>query len=181
MSANPNVPVLFYSERCASSKEVIQTIQGLNKASLFRFVCIDTTPRNYIPPELKSVPTIIVPQTKEVIVGKNAIFARISKPVDSRREIPQARAAPAGPTQPMEWSFNEVKSLSAEYSAFDDKAVLPNDQLRYMYVDGIQTSGQDTNASDGGGSTRGGGGDVSKEMERLQAIRDSEFKATTRS
>lgn len=178
MSSNPNVPALFYSERCASSREVIQTIQGLNKASLFRFVCIDTTPRQYIPAEIKSVPTIIVPQTREVIVGKAAIFARVSKPVDSRREIPQApRAAPTAPTQPTEWSFNDVRSLSSAYSAFDSNTHLPDDQLRYMFVDGIQTSGQDTVNPDGGR----GGGDSTKELERMQALRDSEFKATTRS
>jgi len=180
MSSNPNVPALFYSERCASSREVIQTIQGLNKASLFRFVCIDTTPRQYIPAEIKSVPTIIVPQTREVIVGKAAIFARVSKPVDSRREIPQARAAAppsASSTQPSEWSFNDVRSLSSAYSAFDSNTQLPDDQLRYMFVDGIQTSGQDTVNPDGGR----GGGDSSKELERMKAIRESEFKATARS
>lgn len=177
MSANPHVPVLFYSERCANSKEVVQTIQGLNKASLFRFVCVDTTPRQYIPPEIKSVPTIIVPQTKEVIVGKAAIFARISKPVDSRREIPQARAAaPAGPTQPEEWSFNEVNGLSQAYSAFDEKTRLGEDQYRYSFVQGIRTSGEDAVMSDGTVSAN-----VSSMMEQMQNARDAEFKATTRS
>lgn len=177
MSANPHVPVLFYSERCANSKEVVQTIQGLNKASLFRFVCVDTTPRQYIPPEIKSVPTIIVPQTKEVIVGKAAIFARISKPVDSRREIPQARpAAPAGPAQPEEWSFSEVNGLSQGYSAFDDKTRLGEDQYRYSFVQGIRTSGEDAVMPDGSVSSN-----ISSMMEQMQNAREAEFKATTRS
>ena len=177
MSANPHVPVLFYSERCANSKEVVQTIQALNKASLFRFVCIDTTPRQYIPPELKSVPTVIVPQTKEIIVGKAAIFARISKPVDSRREIPQARpAAPAGPTQPEEWSFNEVNGLSQAYSIFDDKTQLGNDQYRYSFVQGIRTSGEDAVMPDGSVNAN-----VGSMMEQMQNARDAEFKAMTRS
>ena len=178
MSANPNVPVLFYSERCPNSKEVVQTIQALNKASLFRFVCIDTTPRNYIPPEIKSVPTVINPQTKEVIVGKAAIFARISKPVDSRREIPQGRAAPpAASLDPLEWSFNDVRSLSSGYSVFDEETKESDDQLRYTYVQGLVTSGQDAVQSDGSVRTA----DTGKSMEAMQALRDADFRATARS
>lgn len=177
MSANPHVPVLFYSERCSNSKEVVQTIQALNKASLFRFVCIDTTPRQYIPPELKSVPTVIVPQTKEIIVGKAAIFARISKPVDSRREIPQARpAAPAGPTEPELWSFNQVNGLSQGYSVFDDKTQQENDQYRYSFIQGIRTSGEDAVMPDGSVNSN-----ISSMMEQMQSSRDAEFKAMSRS
>ena len=183
MSANPNVPVLFYSERCSSSREVVQTIQALNKASLFRFVCIDTTPRQYIPQEIKSVPTIMNPQSKEVLVGKTAIFARISKPVDSRREVPQQRAAVQ--SQPSEWSFNDVRSISTVYSPFDEKTSLPDDQLRFSYIDGVRTSGQDAmlpNGSDMGesGARVSQNSDVSKRMEQLQAQRDSEFIAVSR-
>ena len=170
MSANPNVPVLFYSERCANSKEVVQTIQALNKASLFRFVCIDTTPRNYIPPEVKAVPTVINPQTKEVITGKAAIFARISKPVDSRREVPQGRAAPQQPSAPSEWSFNDVQSLSSTYSFLDEKAKQSDDQLQYMYLDGsIKTSGQDLVTGDSGAR-----------LEQMEQSRNAEFKASSR-
>jgi hypothetical protein len=174
MSANPNVPVLFYSERCSNSKEVVQTIQALNKASLFRFVCVDTTPRQYIPQEIKSVPSVINPQTKEVITGKAAIFARISKPVDSRREIPQARAAPS-PDVPQEWSFNEVKGLSTSYSVFDDSRI-PENQYRFSFVEGIRTSGEDSIRADGSMSD-----DPSKILEKMQSSRDAEFKHTTRS
>jgi hypothetical protein len=176
MSANPNVPVLFYSERCANSKEIVQTIQALNKAALFRFVCIDTTPRQYLPQELKSVPTVIMPQTKEMIMGKAAIFARISKPVESRREIPQARAQPNA--DPAEWSFNDVRSISSGYSAFDEKTPLPEEEARYSFISGIRTSGQDAIMSDG--SMRGGV-DSNKELERMQSSRDAEFKASGRS
>jgi hypothetical protein len=170
MSANPNVPVLFYSERCANSKEVVQTIQALNKASLFRFVCIDTTPRNYIPPEVKAVPTVINPQTKEVITGKAAIFARISKPVESRREVPQTKAAL--PSQPTEWSFNDVQSMSSTYSFLDEKAKQPDDQLNYSFLDGtIKTSGQDLVT---------GGGDAGARLEQMEQSRNAEFKASSR-
>jgi len=177
MSANPNVPVLFYSERCANSKEVVQTIQALNKASLFRFVCVDTTPRQYIPVEIKSVPTVINPQTKELVVGKAAIFAKLSKPVDSRREIPQQRTGPVtGSGDPQEWSFNEVKGLSTTFSIFDEKSQIPENQYMYSFINGIRTSGEDSISPDGRASD-----DPSKILEKMQASRDAEFRHTTRS
>jgi hypothetical protein len=178
MSASTSVPVLFYSERCANSKEVVQTIQALNKASLFRFVCVDTTPRQYIPQEIKSVPTVINPQTKELVVGKAAIFAKLSKPVDSRREIPQQRTGPAatGSVDPQEWSFNEVKGLSTTFSIFDEKSQIPENQYMYSFINGIRTSGEESIAPDGRASD-----DPSKILEKMQATRDAEFRHTTRS
>jgi len=185
MSTNPYIPILFYSgQNCANSKEVVGTIQALNKASLFRFVDVMTTPRQFLPPELKSVPTILNPQTKQMIVGKTNIFAQLSKPVESRREIPQPRAPATQPAEPVFWSFNE-SSMSSGYSSFDGQTKMPEDQLRYSYLDGeIRTSGQDTmlpTTQDGeGGSKTGRNNDVQARMESMQAVRDAEFKAASR-
>jgi hypothetical protein len=132
MSTNPYTPILFYSERCPNSKEVIGTIQALNKASLFRFVSVDTTPRHLMPPELKSVPTVIFPDSKQVLVGKANIFAHLSKPVQSRREVPTARAEPAKPAEPLFWSSNE-STMSSGYSSFDGTTKTPEDQLRDQF------------------------------------------------
>jgi hypothetical protein len=184
MSTNAYLPVLFYSEKCDNSKEVIRTIQALNKASLFRFVDVLNTPRNFLPPDLKSVPTLLFPQNKQYVVGKSNIFAHLSKPVESRREIPTPRAAPTQPAEPLFWSFNE-SSMSSGYSSFDGQTKLPEDQLRYSYLDGeIRTSGQDVQipqTSDGeGGSKTGRNNDVTSRMETMQSMRDAEFKTPTR-
>jgi len=184
MSTNAYVPVLFYSDKCANSKEVVGTIQALNKASLFRFVDVLTTPRQFLPPDLKSVPTLLFPQTKQMVVGKANIFAHLSKPVESRREIPSARAPATQPAEPMFWSFNE-SALTTGYSSFDGQTKLPDDQLRYSYLDGeIRTSGQDVQipqAADAeGGSKTGRNNDVTSRMESMQAMREAEFKPTAR-
>lgn len=185
MSTNAYVPILFYSDRCAASKEVVGTIQALNKASLFRFVNIDTTPRNFIPPDIKSVPSLLQPDTKQVLAGKTNIFAQLSKPVQSRREVPQARAPPTAPAEPLFWSFNE-SSMSSGYSSFDGQTKVAEDQLRYSYLDGeIRTSGQEvinpTGTMDGeGGSKTGRNNDVTSRMESMQAMREAEFKSPTR-
>lgn len=186
MSTNAYVPVLFYSgQNCANSKEVVGTIQALNKASLFRFVDVQTTPRNYWPPELKSVPTLLFPQTKQFVVGKANIFAFLSKPVEGRREIPAARAPATAPAEPLFWSFNE-SSMSSGYSSFDGQTKIAEDQLRYSYLNGeIKTSGQDVVMmpppdAEGGASKTGRNNDVTARMESMQAMRETEFAPTAR-
>ena len=184
MSTNAYVPVLFYSDKCANSKEVVGTIQALNKASLFRFVDVLTTPRQFLPPDLKSVPTLLFPQTKQMVVGKANIFAHLSKPVESRREIPSARAPATQPAEPLFWSFNE-SSMSSGFSSFDGTTKVAEDQLRYSFLDGeIRTSGQDVQipqTMDGeGGSKTGRNNDVTSRMESMQAMREAEFKPTAR-
>jgi len=184
MSTNAYVPVLFYSDKCANSKEVVGTIQALNKASLFRFVDVLTTPRQFLPPDLKSVPTLLFPQTKQMVVGKANIFAHLSKPVESRREIPSARAPATQPAEPLFWSFNE-SSMSSGFSSFDGTTKVAEDQLRYSFLDGeIKTSGQDvinpTTMDGEGGSKTGRNNDVTSRMESMQAMREAEFKPTAR-
>jgi hypothetical protein len=184
MSTNQFLPILFFSERCANSKEVIGTIQALNKASLFRFVSVDTTPRHLFPPELKAVPTMIFPDTKQVLAGKGAIFAHLSKPVQARREIPTPRAEPAKPAEPLFWSFNE-STMSSGYSSFDGTTKTPEDQLRFSYLDGeLRTTGQDvlppSASDDGGGSKTGRNNDVMSRLETLQSTRDGEYASVSR-
>jgi hypothetical protein len=185
MSTNQYLPILFFSERCASCKEVIGTIQALNKASLFRFVNIDTTPRHLFPAELKAVPTIIFPDTKQVLAGKGAIFAQLSKPVQSRREVPTPRAEPAKPAEPLFWSFNE-STMSSGYSSFDGTTKTPEDQLRFSYLDGeLRTTGQDvlapSPAADASAASKTGrNNDVMSRLESLQSTRDGEYAPVSR-
>ena len=190
MSANPNVPVLFYSNRCEVCKEIIQTLQGLNKASLYRFVCIDTTPRHLIPGEIRAVPSVYNPQTKEVVSGKNAIFAQVSKPVQSRREIPTDRAL-TGPAEPGAWSFSSAAGFTDGYTAFDGATRMPDDQLFFSYL-GPETGGlgggsagpmrPDSGRTEAGeaGSRTGRNDDVQARLEQMNTQRSSEFKGVSR-
>jgi hypothetical protein len=185
MSTNQYLPVLFFSERCANSKEVLGTIQALNKASLFRFVSVDTTPRHLFPPELKAVPTMIFPDTKQVLAGKTAIFAHLAKPVQARRDVPTPRVESTKPAEPMFWSFNE-STMSSGYSSFDGTTKTPEDQLRFSYLDGeLRTTGQDVLSpsaagDDGGSSKTGRNNDVLSRLETLQSTRDGEYASVAR-
>lgn len=191
MSANPNVPVLFYSNRCEVSKEIIQTLQGLNKASLYRFVCIDTTPRHLIPAEIRAVPSVYNPQTKEVLSGKNAIFAQVAKPVQGRREVPTERA-PSGPAEPGAWSFSSAATFTDSYTAFDGATRMPDDQLFFSYLGpesaplapGAAAPGP-VRGDVGGGDTSGRSktgrnDDISARLEQLNSQRAAEFQGVSR-
>jgi len=192
MSSNPNVPVMFYSNRCEVCKEIIQTIQGLNKASLYRFVCIDTTPRHLIPVEIRAVPSVFNPQTKEVITGKQAIFAQVAKPVQSRREVPTDRAL-AGPGEPGAWSFATAAGFTDGYTPFDDGTRMPDDQLFFSYL-GTESGGAGLSGGSAGpmrpdsgrteageaGSRTGRNDDVQSRLEQMNSQRAAEFKGVSR-
>jgi hypothetical protein len=184
MSTNQYVPILFYSERCANSVEVVKTIQALNKASLFRFVSVDTTPRNLLPPNLSAVPSLYVPDTKQMISGKTNIFAILSKPVQARREIPTPRQAPTKPADPLFWSFNDNSNLTCMYSSFDGVTQTPDDQLRFSYLNGeIVTTGQDQEPQTQNsfeGSKTGRNDDVMGRLEQMQSVREKEYVSVSR-
>ena len=188
MSTNQFAPVMYYSNRCDACKEIIATLQGLNKASLYRFVCIDTTPRHLLPGELRAVPSIYNPQTKEMVSGKQAIFAMIAKPVQSRREIPTERAQTS---EPGAWSFNNTGSLTDPWTSFDQGKHTQDDQLLFSYLtpgsggDGGGLAGGEPgplrpDQQEGGGSKTGRNNDVSSRLEQYQNMRAAEFKPVSR-
>lgn len=54
--------VLFYSKFCEHSNEIVQLIRSYNLQNLVQMACVDSIPRNMIPPNLTSVPTIMTPE-----------------------------------------------------------------------------------------------------------------------
>ena len=121
-----NQPYFFYSNRCSNCAQIIETLKGLNKSGLYKFILIESLSRTQIPAFLKKVPTLYIPTTKEVIVGKNEIFGYIAKPTNARNELPtkptesNASSTPqAGTNQPIgdisAWGFEGTKSLTENY------------------------------------------------------------------
>jgi hypothetical protein len=117
-------PYLFYSERCPHSKQIIETLKGLNKAGLYKFILVESLQRNQIPSFLKKVPTIYVPDTKDVIIGQD-IYGFIAKPTNSRKELPTKEAvASGGASQQIigdisAWGFEGTGALTENYSSWD--------------------------------------------------------------
>lgn len=115
-------PYFFYSNKCANCSQVIETLKGLNKAGLYKFILVESLPRNQIPAFLKKVPTLYIPETKEVIVGKAEIFAQIAKPTNARKELPTKQEVASGGSSEQimgdisAWGFEGTGSLTEHYS-----------------------------------------------------------------
>lgn len=121
-------PYFFYSNRCANCSQVIETLKGLNKAGLYKFILVESLPRDQIPSFLKKVPTLYLPETKEVIVGKAEIFAQIAKPTNARKELPTKQPVATGGASEQimgdisAWGFEGTGSLTEHYSDWNAPA-----------------------------------------------------------
>jgi hypothetical protein len=191
-------PYLFYSERCPNSKQVIETLKALNKSSLYKFILVESIPRNQIPAFLKSVPTLYNSETKDVIVGKD-IYGYIAKPTNARKEIPQKEGAVNASGAPMKdapigdlspWGFEGMGRLTESYSMWDSpSSFVAGGGSMYTFLDGSSgpapsgaglpgTNGPDTENTIK--SKTGGNDDVKKRMEEMQKRRETEFSGIER-
>jgi glutaredoxin-related protein len=184
-------PYLFYSERCPHSKQIIETLKGLNKTGLYKFVLVESLARNQIPTFLKKVPTLYVPDSKEVLIGKD-IFGYISKPTNSRKELPtkDSKGAPTGtaPTGDISaWGFEGSGRLSESYSMWDAPSSFASDgNSQYTFIgetskipelprEAPKASNDSTEKSKTGAND-----DVAARLEALQAQRKNEFSGISR-
>lgn len=186
-----NQPVLFVSARCANSAKILETLKALNKDTLCRILYIDNYQRSQLPAFLKSVPTLYVPDSKDVYVGKD-IYAYISKPVTARREVPVQQTGPSGGAvggapaggayQP--WSFESKGGFSDSYSSWDSPTNFVNtDQLAYTFLGSApsapaQPEPQTKQSYEGGKAGRND--DLAARMEAMKKARESEFKGISR-
>lgn len=187
-------PYLFYSERCSHSMQIIETLKGLNKAGLYKFILIESIPRNQIPAFLKKVPTLFVPETKDVIVGQ-AIYGFIAKPTNARTELPTKEGVATGGVNQQiigdisAWGFEGTGSLTETYSSWDT----PTDFTGaggslYTFLDEKLTSvtGADLPTSGGTSSENtlkeksGSNGDVANRMALMEDQRKKEFGTVER-
>lgn len=186
-----NQPVLFVSSRCSNCAKILETLKALNKDSLCRILYIDQYQRQQLPSFLKSVPTLYLPESKDVYVGKD-IYAYISKPVTARREVPVQQTsssgalvggAPAG-NDYQAWSFEGKGSISDSYSSWDAPTKFVDaDQLQYTFLSGFSGAPAppepQTKQSYEGGK-QGRNDDLAARMEAMKKARDSEFKGVSR-
>jgi len=182
-------PYLFYSERCPHSKQIIETLKGLNKAGLYKFVLVEQLARNQIPAFLKKVPTLYVPDTKEVVVGQD-IFGYISKPTSARKELPTkgANGAPTGAApigDVSAWGFEGSGRLSESYSMWETPTAFASDgNSQYTFIGEMSKTpelARDATKSENTiKSKTGSNDDVSSRLEALQSQRKNEFSGISR-
>jgi hypothetical protein len=186
MPAMNNQPLLFVHSRDGNSAKILETLKQLNKDSLCRLVYIDNKQRNELPPFLKSVPTLYVPETKDLYVGKD-IYSYIAKPVVSRREIPTStptQQPPAGSKEYQAWSFSGVGSLTESYSSWDSPGRFStDDQLQYSFLGSsvaTPTPPEPQTKQSFDGNKAGRNDDISSRLEQYKKARDTEFKGISR-
>ncbi len=187
-------PYLFYSERCPHSKQIIETLKGLNKSGLYKFILVESLPRNQIPSFLKKVPTLYVPDTKDVLVGQD-IYGFIAKPTNSRKELPtKETVASGGASQQIigdisAWGFEGQGSLTETYSSWDTPtSFTAGGGSMYTFLDQPITSvgGGDlpksggTNSENTIKSKTGSNEDVAARMAAMEEQRKKEFGSISR-
>ena len=187
-------PYLFYSERCPHSKQIIETLKALNKSGLYKFVLVESLARESIPPFLKKVPTLYVPDSKEVIIGKD-IFGYISKPTNSRNELPtkDKQGVPTGSTPQGDisaWGFEGMGKLSESFSSWDKPTSFTTEgNSMYTFLgksvapinDMSMKSGADATKSENTSKSKtGANDDVASRLESLQSQRKNEFSGISR-
>lgn len=195
-----NQPYFFYSNRCSNCAQIIETLKGLNKSGLYKFILVESLARDQIPAFLKKVPTLYIPTTKEVIVGKNEIFGYIAKPTNARNELPtkasesSSNAAPqAGTNQPIgdisAWGFEGKGSLTEHYSSWDSPTSFTAEAgSMYTFLNepivnqggaGLP-SGKQVESENTIKSKTGSNEDVAARMAAMEEQRKKEFGTTSR-
>jgi hypothetical protein len=188
-------PYIFYSERDDNCKQVIETIKGLNKGGLYKFVQVETLDPKKIPAWLKHVPTLYVPDTKDVVVGKE-IYGYIAKPTNSRKEVPaKSESGVSAPNQFGElsaWGFEGQGTIGESYSLWDTPGQFVNREgtSRYTFLDGssgaptpggLPSSGGPTSKNTLDDKTKSAtNSDVQARLEQMNNQRKSEFGAIER-
>lgn len=191
-----NQPYFFYSNKCTNCSQVIETLKALNKAGLYKFILVESLPRNQIPSFLKKVPTLYIPETKEVIVGKNEIFAQIAKPTNARKELPAKQEISTGGSSEQimgdisAWGFEGQGGLTETYSDWNapNSFTAVGGSMYTFLNEPISTGGSNAGMPSGGGVTSentlksktGANDDVAARMAAMEEQRKKEFTSITR-
>lgn len=180
-----NQPILFVSSRCSNCAKIIETLKQMNKDSLCRMFYIDGKQRHELPQFLKSVPTLYVPESKDVYVGKD-IYSYIAKPVVARREIPTSTPAqqPQASKEYEPWSFMGGGGFTESFSSWESpNKFTSDDQLRYTFLSGpvnTPTKAEPQTKQSYDGDKNGRNDDISSRLEQYKKVRESEFKGISR-
>lgn len=177
-------PYLFVHTKDQNCLKIVETLKQLNKDSLCRIVAIDGKQRAELPAFLKSVPTLYVPDTKDLYVGKD-IYSYIAKPVTARREIPTGTStgAVAAPKDYQAWGFGG-SGFTDSYSSWEAPGkFMGDDQLQYSFLGGgslAPTPKEPETKQSYDGAKQGRNDDITSRLEQYKKVRETEFKGISR-
>lgn len=183
-------PYLFYSDRDPNSKQIIETLKALNKAGLYKFIDALTLQPSQRPAWLTKVPTLYLPDKKEVIVGKD-IYGFIAKPTNSRNEVPTKPEEGASNPQNQigelsPWGFEGSGTIGESYSLWDTPSQFANSEGSSLYtflgsaVASAVGTNEPTSKNTIDKSKTATNSDVGKRMEEMMNQRKTEFGSVER-
>ncbi len=70
---------LFYSIRCAHSKQLVEWMKKMGIAKNFEYSNVDSLRPNQIPPSITRVPTMLLRSGQQIIIGKESIQSRLEE------------------------------------------------------------------------------------------------------
>lgn len=157
MSSKPYI--LFYSNKCAYSNEVLALIASLSLNPMFLYVNIDN--KSYTLPEfVDRVPLIFLKNSKELVVDQNVVLFINSLSSTKPPRTPQAPHAQMQ-EQALESGISDMsKGISSSYSFMNEN----EDKLtpmNYVFLNG-------GGAGAGGGVGGRGGDDPSRNMTQSE-------------
>jgi hypothetical protein len=166
-------PYLFYSTRSPSSMRIIEALKALNKIQLVKAVSIDGLSRDKLPPFLKGVPTLYIPDTKDIYEGE-AINAYLAKPV-TRKEVPVAGSAQGTPQQQnngfSEYSFEGKGKMTEAFSDWAAPNQFSQDQSKYTFLTETNTPPPVADPK----YSNEDKGNIAERLKELEAQREKEF------
>lgn len=165
--------ILFYSNRCNHCENFINQLNKNHIRNDFDFICIDNNYQN-IPPTIKSVPTVILKESNNILIGKS-IFNWLNEMTNQNNNQNQQQQQVG---EPMAWHGNEMGcSYSDNYSFLDSDVsaqgsggsliahnfsfISDNAQNNTQFPQNNQTEHKEKD-------------ELTKNMERMMAQRDQE-------
>lgn len=189
--------VLFYSNYCANCKEFIQQLYKTQFFEKFKKVCVDNNPK--VPPQISSIPTIIVPRMMKPLVGTEAFHwlrgmnqlhlreeeNKINSSASNQAQNGQVKAEgqSSDPTN-LSYAMGAVTAYSGTMGGFSDNfsfigsenpqehsfSFLGNNNNGKIYTP--QENGDDPRSSMESGSKKN---DMDKDFEKLMAMRANDI------
>jgi hypothetical protein len=126
--------ICFYSNQCKVCKAFFTELADTPFKGDFKYICVDTTPRNRLPGYLKKVPTLIVAGENEPLVGNEVInwlwIRKMQDPRINKKESSNAQEGAGGAGGDMGlgfWNPLEMGSSGDSYSFLDQDTSVEGD------------------------------------------------------
>lgn len=147
--------ILFYSNHCQHSKELLRNINQNPIKDKLIYVCVDDTNIN-IPPFIKVVPTLYLINNKSVLTN-NELLGWISQ--FNKKESNDILA----------YNGDNISSLSTNFSFLDDSSNLSSNKYTFLNESSTINTPKELSSDD-----KHVNNELTKDYERLQQMRNND-------